>query len=62
MAYVINLGEYILIGTYWVALYVNGDKMTYFDSFKHEYIKKVIRKIIGKKYHDNIFMEYKHMI
>ena len=54
----INLGEYILIGTYWVALYVNGDKMTYFDSFKHEYIKK----IIGKKYHDNIFMEYKHMI
>ena len=32
-AYVINLDEYKLIGTHWIALYVNGDNVTYFDSF-----------------------------
>ena len=32
-AYVINLDESISIGTQWIALYVNGNKATYFDSF-----------------------------
>ena len=32
-AKVINPDEYKSIGTHWVVLYVNGDDMTYFDSF-----------------------------
>ena len=51
----INLGQYISIGNYWIALYVNGDKVTYFDSFRDEYLQKEIRKFIGKKYH-NIYL------
>ena len=30
-AYVINLHEYKWVGTHWIALYVNGDNVTYFD-------------------------------
>ena len=43
-AYVINLDEYELIGTHWIALYVNGDNVTYFDSFGVEHIPKEIKK------------------
>ena len=32
-AYVVNLDEHESIGTHWITLYVNGDKLTYFDSF-----------------------------
>ena len=32
-AYVVNLDENESIGTHWITLYVNGDKLTYFDSF-----------------------------
>ena len=28
-----NRGEYKSIGTYWIALYTNGDNVTYFKSF-----------------------------
>ena len=31
--YIINLDEYSDIGTYWVALHVNNNNFTYFDSF-----------------------------
>ena len=31
--YIANLDEYESVGTQWVALYVNGDKVTYFDGF-----------------------------
>ena len=41
-AYVINLDEYKSIGTHWITLYVNGDNITYFDSFGVEYIPKEI--------------------
>ena len=37
-AYVINLDEYRDFGTHWVALYVNNETVTYFDSFGVEYI------------------------
>ena len=61
--YVINLDEYKSIGTHWVAMYVSGDNMTYFDSFGVEHIQKEINKFIDKK---NIttkpFLECKHMI
>ena len=32
-AYIINLDEYSDIGTHWVALYVQSNDVTYFDSF-----------------------------
>ena len=47
MAYVINLDEYELIGIYWIALYVNNNNVTYFDSFGVKNIPKDIKKFIG---------------
>ena len=47
-AYVINLDEYESIGTHWIALYVNAENLTYFDSFGFEHIPKEFRKIIRK--------------
>ena len=45
-AYIINLDEYELLGTHWIALYVNDKNVTYFDSFGVEHIPKEIRKFI----------------
>ena len=43
-AYLINLDEFKSI-----ALYVNNDNVTYFDSFGVEHILKGIKKFIGTK-------------
>ena len=48
-AYIINLDEYSDIGTYWIALFVKNNDITYFDSFGVEYIHKEIIKYIGYK-------------
>ena len=48
-AYVINLDEYSDIGTQWVALYVNNNSVTYFDSFGIEHIPKEIKTFINNK-------------
>ena len=48
-AYPINLVEFKSIGTHWIALYVNGNNIIYFDSFGVEHIPKEIRKLIGKR-------------
>ena len=32
-AYVVNVDEYKPIGTHWIALSVNSENVTYFDSF-----------------------------
>ena len=48
-AYVINLDEYHDIGSHWVALYVNNNTVTYFDSFGVEHIPKEIMKFIGNE-------------
>ena len=48
-AYVINLDEYSDIGTHWVALHVNNNDVTYFDSFGVEHIPKEIRTFISNK-------------
>ena len=48
-AYVINLDEYSDIGTHWVALYVQNNDVTYFDSFGVEHIPKEIRTFIYNK-------------
>ena len=45
-AYVINLDEYSDIGTHWVALYVQNNGVTYFDSFGVEHIPKEIKAFI----------------
>ena len=39
-AYAINIDEYSDIGTQWVALWVNNNNVTYFESFGVEYIPK----------------------
>ena len=44
--YVINLDEYSDIGTHWVALYVQNNNVTYFDSFGAEHIPKEIKTLI----------------
>ena len=48
-AYVINLDEYSDIGTHWVALYINNNDVTYFDSFGVEHIPKEIKTFINNK-------------
>ena len=45
-AYVINLDEHSDIGTHWIALYVNAETVTYFDSFGVDHIPKEIEKVI----------------
>ena len=47
-AYVINLDEYSDIVTYWVALYVHNDDVTYFDSFGVKHIPKEINAFINR--------------
>ena len=44
--YVINLDEFKSIGTHWIALYVNGNNATYFDSFGVEDIPKKLKQEI----------------
>ena len=46
--YVINLDEYSDIGTHWIALYVENNDITYFDSFGVEHIPKEIINFISR--------------
>ena len=48
-AYVINLEEYSDIGTHWIALYVQTNDVTYFDSFGVEHIPEEINAFINNK-------------
>ena len=48
-AYAINLDEYSNIGIHWVALYVQNNNVTYFDSFGVEHIPKEIKAFIKNK-------------
>ena len=47
--YVTNFDEFKPIGTHWIALYVNGNNITYFDSFGFKYTPKEIKKFIENK-------------
>ena len=47
-AYVINLDEYSDIVNHWVALYVNNNDVTFFNSFGVEHIPKEIKTLIIK--------------
>ena len=48
-AYIINLDEYSDIGAHWVALNIQNNDVTYFDSFRVEHIPKEIRTFVGNK-------------
>ena len=48
-AYVINFDEFKSIPTHWIASYMNGSNIIYFDSFGVEHIPKEINKFIGNK-------------
>ena len=48
-AYVINLDEYADVGTHWIALYAENNKVIYFGSFGVEHVLKEIQKFIGHK-------------
>ena len=48
-AYVVNLDEYESVETHWIVSYVNGNKVTYFDSFGAEYIAEEIKKTHRRK-------------
>ena len=61
-AYVINLDEYSDIGTRWVAVWVNNNNVTYFDSFGVEHIPKEIIYLSRIEILKQIFSGYKHMI
>ena len=47
--YAFNPDEFKSIRTHWIVLHVNGDNVTYFDSFKFECILKETMKFIGLK-------------
>ena len=48
-AYIINLDEHSDIGTHWIALWVNNNNVTYFDSFGVEHIPNEIIKFIENR-------------
>ena len=48
-AYAINLDEFKSTGSHWIALYVNGNSTTYFDSFVVQHIPKETKELIGNK-------------
>ena len=48
-AYIINLAEYSDTGTHWIALCIQNNDVTYFDSFGVEHIPKEIRIFISNK-------------
>ena len=58
----IDLDEYNSIGNRWIALYVNGENITWFDSFEVEHIPREIKTFIDNKISLEIFTEYKHTI
>ena len=47
--YLINLDQYSDIGTHWIALYLQNNNVTYFDSFGVEHIPEEIKTFIGNK-------------
>ena len=47
--FIINLDQYEWIGAHCIALHVNGNNLTYLDSFVVEHIPKKISKLIGNK-------------
>ena len=47
--YVVNFDEYKSIRTSWIAFYLIGNNVAYFDSFGFEYVPKEIKNFVGSK-------------
>ena len=47
-AYVINLDEYVDVGTHWIALFCNRNQTVYFDSFGVEHVPEEIKEFIDR--------------
>ena len=47
--YVINLDEYVDVGTHWIALFCNRSEIVYFNSFGVEHVPEEIKELIGNK-------------
>ena len=45
-AHVINLDKYADVGTHWVALFCNRNKIVYFDSFDVEHFSEEIKEFV----------------
>ena len=48
-AYVINLDEYVDVGTHWIALFCNRSEVVYFNSFGVEYVPAEIKEFTRNK-------------
>ena len=48
-AYLINLDEYAVVGTQWIAFYVKDNGVIYFETFGVEHVSKEIIKFVGNK-------------
>ena len=48
-AYMINLDEYVDVGTHWIALCCNGIEIVYFDSFGVKHVPEEIKEFAGNK-------------
>ena len=48
-AYVINLGQFKSKENHWIALYINNNNVTSFDSFAVEHAPRGIERFIGNK-------------
>ena len=47
--YIINIDEYVDVGTHWIALYAKNNEVIYFDSFGVDHVPKEIKRFIGHK-------------
>ena len=47
--YEINLDEYTVQGTHWIALFCNRSEIVYLDSFVVEHVSEEIKKFVGNK-------------
>ena len=45
----INLEEYADVGTHWIVLFCNRNKIVYFDSFGVEHVPEEIKEFVGNK-------------
>ena len=59
-AYVTNLDKCKSIGTHSIALHMNGNNITYFDSFGAEHVPKEIKKLINNQNITNIYRIQAH--
>ena len=48
-AYVINLDEYVDVGTHWIALFCNKNEIVYFNGFGGEHIPEEIKELLEIK-------------